>query len=179
MVLKVGSQDYLGGFWCHFRLVYIFALSSYPTLELLQTCSHCWEPAFVSDWGRGGWIVLPIADNLSEWFEFVSGWITTEEILYACTSELHRGSLYQTCNHYQDYDYNFIKTVLFCFALFVQRRLRWHSFQIAHQLSHAIGSLQISSQSAAQLNLLQKFSLLRLTAIMEKYSMSNKHGWTW
>uniref|UniRef100_A0A8D0C3Q0 StAR-related lipid transfer protein 13 n=1 Tax=Salvator merianae TaxID=96440 RepID=A0A8D0C3Q0_SALMN len=59
------------------------------------------------------------------------------------------------------------------------RRLRWHSFQISHQLSHAIGSLQISSQSAAQLNLLQKFSLLRLTAIMEKYSMSNKHGWTW
>ncbi|CAI5773076.1 stAR-related lipid transfer protein 13 isoform X2 [Podarcis lilfordi] len=59
------------------------------------------------------------------------------------------------------------------------RRLRWHSFQISHQLCHAIGSLQISSQSAAQLNLLQKFSLLRLTAIMEKYSMSNKHGWTW
>ncbi|XP_066478596.1 stAR-related lipid transfer protein 13 isoform X2 [Tiliqua scincoides] len=59
------------------------------------------------------------------------------------------------------------------------RRLRWHSFQISHQLSNAIGSLQISSQSAAQLNLLQKFSLLRLTAIMEKYSMSNKHGWTW
>ncbi|XP_077197959.1 stAR-related lipid transfer protein 13 isoform X1 [Paroedura picta] len=59
------------------------------------------------------------------------------------------------------------------------RRLRWHSFQISHQLSHTIGSLQISNQSAAQLNLLQKFSLLRLTAIMEKYSMSNKHGWTW
>ncbi|KAG8136811.1 putative StAR-related lipid transfer protein [Naja naja] len=59
------------------------------------------------------------------------------------------------------------------------RRLRWHSFQISHQLSHALGSLQISNQSAAQLNLLQKFSLLRLTAIMEKYSMSNKHGWTW
>ncbi|XP_072849874.2 stAR-related lipid transfer protein 13 isoform X2 [Pogona vitticeps] len=55
------------------------------------------------------------------------------------------------------------------------RRLRWHSFQISHQLE----SLQISRQSAAQLNLLQKFSLLRLTAIMEKYSMSNKHGWTW
>ncbi|XP_060090690.1 stAR-related lipid transfer protein 13 isoform X2 [Heteronotia binoei] len=59
------------------------------------------------------------------------------------------------------------------------RRLRWHSFQISHQLSHTIGSLQISNQSASQLNLLQKFSLLRLTAIMEKYSMSNKHGWTW
>ncbi|XP_074770482.1 stAR-related lipid transfer protein 13 isoform X4 [Athene noctua] len=59
------------------------------------------------------------------------------------------------------------------------RRLRWHSFQISHRLSHSITSLHISNQSAAQLNLLQKFSLLRLTAIMEKYSMSNKHGWTW
>ncbi|KAJ7320251.1 hypothetical protein JRQ81_019762, partial [Phrynocephalus forsythii] len=59
------------------------------------------------------------------------------------------------------------------------RRLRWHSFKISHQLNHGIGPFQISSQSAAQLNLLQKFSLLRLTAIMEKYSMSNKHGWTW
>ncbi|MEE6472481.1 hypothetical protein FKM82_009622 [Ascaphus truei] len=59
------------------------------------------------------------------------------------------------------------------------RRLRWHSFQISHQLSHSLASLQTSNQSAGQLNLLQKFSLLRLTAIMEKYSMSNKHGWTW
>ncbi|XP_068868269.1 stAR-related lipid transfer protein 13 isoform X1 [Aphelocoma coerulescens] len=59
------------------------------------------------------------------------------------------------------------------------RRLRWHSFQISHRLSRSIASLHISNQSAAQLNLLQKFSLLRLTAIMEKYSMSNKHGWTW
>ncbi|KAF4788051.1 StAR-related lipid transfer protein 13 [Turdus rufiventris] len=59
------------------------------------------------------------------------------------------------------------------------RQLRWHSFQISHRLSRSIASLHISNQSAAQLNLLQKFSLLRLTAIMEKYSMSNKHGWTW
>ncbi|XP_042694627.1 stAR-related lipid transfer protein 13 isoform X3 [Centrocercus urophasianus] len=59
------------------------------------------------------------------------------------------------------------------------RQLRWHSFQISHHLSNSIASLHISNQSAAQLNLLQKFSLLRLTAIMEKYSMSNKHGWTW
>ncbi|XP_067220767.1 stAR-related lipid transfer protein 13 isoform X2 [Chanodichthys erythropterus] len=59
------------------------------------------------------------------------------------------------------------------------RRLRWPSFQISNRLSHSVASLQISSQSAAQLSLLQKFSLLRLTAIMEKYSMSNKHGWTW
>ncbi|XP_043114829.1 stAR-related lipid transfer protein 13 isoform X1 [Puntigrus tetrazona] len=59
------------------------------------------------------------------------------------------------------------------------RRLRWPSFQISNRLSHSVASLQITSQSEAQLSLLQKFSLLRLTAIMEKYSMSNKHGWTW
>ncbi|KAI1893595.1 hypothetical protein AGOR_G00125340 [Albula goreensis] len=58
-------------------------------------------------------------------------------------------------------------------------RLRWPSFQISNRLSHSVASLQITNQSAAQLSLLQKFSLLRLTAIMEKYSMSNKHGWTW
>nr|XP_033803965.1 stAR-related lipid transfer protein 13 isoform X3 [Geotrypetes seraphini] len=59
------------------------------------------------------------------------------------------------------------------------RRLRWPSFQISHCFSHSVASLQMSNQSAGQLNLLQKFSLLHLTAIMEKYSMSNKHGWTW
>ncbi|KAI3354100.1 hypothetical protein L3Q82_018649 [Scortum barcoo] len=58
-------------------------------------------------------------------------------------------------------------------------RLRWPSFQISNRLSHSVASLQITNQSAGQLSLLQKFSLLRLTAIMEKYSMSNKHGWTW
>ncbi|KAM4590481.1 stAR-related lipid transfer protein 13 isoform 1-T1 [Fundulus diaphanus] len=58
-------------------------------------------------------------------------------------------------------------------------RLRWPSFQISNRLSHSLASLQITNQSAGQLSLLQKFSLLRLTAIMEKYSMSNKHGWTW
>ncbi|XP_056296534.1 stAR-related lipid transfer protein 13 isoform X2 [Pseudoliparis swirei] len=58
-------------------------------------------------------------------------------------------------------------------------RLRWPSFQIANRLSHSVASLQITNQSAGQLSLLQRFSLLRLTAIMEKYSMSNKHGWTW
>ncbi|XP_029027653.1 stAR-related lipid transfer protein 13 isoform X3 [Betta splendens] len=58
-------------------------------------------------------------------------------------------------------------------------RLRWPSFQIANRLSHSVASLQITNQSAGQLSLLQKFSLLRLTAIMEKYSLSNKHGWTW
>ncbi|XP_054649809.1 stAR-related lipid transfer protein 13 isoform X2 [Dunckerocampus dactyliophorus] len=58
-------------------------------------------------------------------------------------------------------------------------RLRWPSFQISNRLSHSVASLQITNQSAGQLSLLQKFSLLRLTAIMEKYSLSNKQGWTW
>ncbi|KAI4898895.1 hypothetical protein NFI96_026642 [Prochilodus magdalenae] len=58
-------------------------------------------------------------------------------------------------------------------------RLRWPSFQISNRLSHSVASFQITNQSAGQLSLLQKFSLLRLTAIMEKYSLSNKHGWTW
>ncbi|KAI4874984.1 hypothetical protein NFI96_028219 [Prochilodus magdalenae] len=64
-------------------------------------------------------------------------------------------------------------------ASLTRPRLRWPSFRMSNRLSQSGASLQISSQSAGQLSLLQKFSLLRLTAIMEKYSMSNKHGWTW
>uniref|UniRef100_A0A3B4G588 StAR-related lipid transfer protein 13 n=1 Tax=Pundamilia nyererei TaxID=303518 RepID=A0A3B4G588_9CICH len=64
-------------------------------------------------------------------------------------------------------------------ASLTRPRLRWPSFRTSDHLSQPASSLQISSQSAGQLSLLQKFSLLRLTAIMEKYSMSNKHGWTW
>uniref|UniRef100_A0AAQ5Z6M5 StAR-related lipid transfer protein 13 n=1 Tax=Amphiprion ocellaris TaxID=80972 RepID=A0AAQ5Z6M5_AMPOC len=63
-------------------------------------------------------------------------------------------------------------------ASLTRPRLRWPSFRTSDHLNQPASSLQISSQSAGQLSLLQKFSLLRLTAIMEKYSMSNKHGWT-
>uniref|UniRef100_H3B067 StAR related lipid transfer domain containing 8 n=2 Tax=Latimeria chalumnae TaxID=7897 RepID=H3B067_LATCH len=59
------------------------------------------------------------------------------------------------------------------------RKLRWHSFQNSHRPSLNSASLEINRQSAVQLNLLQKFSLLRLTAIMEKHSIPNKQGWTW
>uniref|UniRef100_A0A8C5GK79 StAR-related lipid transfer protein 13 n=1 Tax=Gouania willdenowi TaxID=441366 RepID=A0A8C5GK79_GOUWI len=64
-------------------------------------------------------------------------------------------------------------------ASLTRPRVRWPSFRTSDRLNQSASSLQISSQSAGQLSLLQKFSLLRLTAIMEKYSMSNKHGWTW
>ncbi|XP_051961316.1 stAR-related lipid transfer protein 8 isoform X2 [Xyrauchen texanus] len=59
------------------------------------------------------------------------------------------------------------------------RKLRWHSFQNSHRPSVTSASLEINRQSAAQLNLLQKFSLLRLTAILEKHTDTNKHGWNW
>uniref|UniRef100_A0A8C6WGX0 StAR-related lipid transfer protein 13 n=1 Tax=Neogobius melanostomus TaxID=47308 RepID=A0A8C6WGX0_9GOBI len=61
-------------------------------------------------------------------------------------------------------------------ASLTRPRLRWPSFRTSDDLNQPSSSLHISSQSAGQLSLLQKFSLLRLTAIMEKYSMSNKHG---
>ncbi len=59
----------------------------------------------------------------------------------------------------------------------ILRKLRWHSFQNSHRPSVTSASLEINSQSAAQLNLLQKFSLLRLTAILEKHTDTTKHGW--
>ncbi|XP_056395242.1 stAR-related lipid transfer protein 8 isoform X3 [Hyla sarda] len=59
------------------------------------------------------------------------------------------------------------------------RKLRWHSFQNSHRPSLSSASLEINRQSSAQLNLLQKLSLLRLTAIMEKYSVPSKQGWAW
>ncbi|XP_055499608.1 stAR-related lipid transfer protein 8 isoform X1 [Leucoraja erinacea] len=59
------------------------------------------------------------------------------------------------------------------------RKLRWHSFQNSHRPSLNSASMEINRQSAAQLNLLQRFSLLRLTAIMEKYAVRSKQGWNW
>ncbi|XP_067288952.1 stAR-related lipid transfer protein 13 isoform X2 [Pseudorasbora parva] len=64
-------------------------------------------------------------------------------------------------------------------ASLTRPHLRWPGFRMGNLLSQSGISLQISSQSVGQLSLLQKFSLLRLTAVMERYSMSNKHGWTW
>ncbi|XP_067386751.1 rho GTPase-activating protein 7 isoform X1 [Emydura macquarii macquarii] len=60
-----------------------------------------------------------------------------------------------------------------------RHRLRWHSFQSSHRPSLSSASLQINSQSVAQMNLLQKYSLLKLTALLEKYTPSNKHGFSW
>ncbi|XP_075458001.1 rho GTPase-activating protein 7-like isoform X2 [Ascaphus truei] len=40
-------------------------------------------------------------------------------------------------------------------------------------------SLQVDRQSAAHLNRIQKLALLKLTALMDKYSPSSKQGWNW
>ncbi|XP_064005401.1 rho GTPase-activating protein 7 isoform X2 [Pogoniulus pusillus] len=60
-----------------------------------------------------------------------------------------------------------------------RHKLRWHSFQSSHRPSLSSASLQISCQSVAQMNLLQKYSLLKLTALLERYTPSNKHGFSW
>ncbi|XP_013916214.1 PREDICTED: stAR-related lipid transfer protein 13-like [Thamnophis sirtalis] len=59
------------------------------------------------------------------------------------------------------------------------RKLRWHSFQNSHRPSLNSASLEINRQSAAQLSLLQKCSLLRLTSIVEKFSIPHKQSWAW
>ncbi|XP_053772825.1 stAR-related lipid transfer protein 13 isoform X3 [Desmodus rotundus] len=59
------------------------------------------------------------------------------------------------------------------------RRLRWDSFQLSHRPQPSTAAPHVSHLSAGQLSLLQRVSLLRLTAIMEKHSMSSRHGWTW
>ncbi|KAK2509526.1 hypothetical protein MC885_021114, partial [Smutsia gigantea] len=60
-----------------------------------------------------------------------------------------------------------------------RHRLRWHSFQSSHRPSLNSVSLQTNCQSVAQMNLLQKYSLLKLTALLEKHTPSNKHGFSW
>ncbi|XP_062991247.1 rho GTPase-activating protein 7 isoform X2 [Elgaria multicarinata webbii] len=60
-----------------------------------------------------------------------------------------------------------------------RHRMRWHSFQSSHRPSFSSALLQIDCQSVAQMNLLQKYSLLKLTALLEKYTPSNKHGFSW
>ncbi|XP_074084267.1 rho GTPase-activating protein 7 isoform X2 [Macrotis lagotis] len=55
-------------------------------------------------------------------------------------------------------------------------RLSWQSSQ---QPSTSSAVPQITCQSVAQMNLLQKYSLLKLTALLERYTPSNKHGFSW
>ncbi|MGH0184709.1 UNVERIFIED_CONTAM: hypothetical protein FKN15_016109, partial [Acipenser sinensis] len=57
-----------------------------------------------------------------------------------------------------------------------QQRLHWSG---EHNLHLQTSCLQIDRQSAAQLNLLQKMALLKLTALMDKHSPCSRQGWNW
>lgn len=59
------------------------------------------------------------------------------------------------------------------------QKLRWPSFQNSHRPSSASAQLQIGCQSVLQMNLLQKLSMLQLTALLEKHTPTNKHGFSW
>ncbi|XP_062379616.1 rho GTPase-activating protein 7 isoform X2 [Sardina pilchardus] len=59
------------------------------------------------------------------------------------------------------------------------QKLRWPSFQSSHRPSVSSSLLQIGCQSVLQMNLLQKYSLLKLTALLEKHTPTNKHGFSW
>ncbi|KAF5893420.1 rho GTPase-activating protein 7-like isoform X1, partial [Clarias magur] len=59
------------------------------------------------------------------------------------------------------------------------QKLRWPSFQNSHRPSLSSSSLQLDCQSVLQMNLIQKYSLLKLTALLEKHTPTNKHGFSW
>uniref|UniRef100_A0A672KGL6 Rho GTPase-activating protein 7 n=1 Tax=Sinocyclocheilus grahami TaxID=75366 RepID=A0A672KGL6_SINGR len=59
------------------------------------------------------------------------------------------------------------------------QKLRWPSFQSSHRPSLSSTVLQVGCQSVLQMNLLQKYSLLKLTALLERHTPTNKHGFSW
>ncbi|XP_063075479.1 rho GTPase-activating protein 7 isoform X2 [Engraulis encrasicolus] len=59
------------------------------------------------------------------------------------------------------------------------QKLRWPSFQSSHRPSLSSSLLQIDCQSVLQMLIMQKVSLLRLTALLEKHTPTNKHGFSW
>ncbi|XP_071362144.1 rho GTPase-activating protein 7 isoform X2 [Trachinotus anak] len=58
----------------------------------------------------------------------------------------------------------------------VSQQLHWSSEQSLPSLPSSPG---VENQSVSQFLLLQKLSLLKLTALMDKYSPSSKQGWNW
>ncbi|XP_071951332.1 rho GTPase-activating protein 7-like isoform X2 [Antedon mediterranea] len=58
-------------------------------------------------------------------------------------------------------------------------RIRWHSFQKSHRPSLNSRPFQINNMSVGQLMYVRKLSLLKLTALMERYSVSHRSGWSW
>ncbi|XP_076869693.1 rho GTPase-activating protein 7 isoform X2 [Brachyhypopomus gauderio] len=59
------------------------------------------------------------------------------------------------------------------------QKLRWPSFQSSHRPSGTSFQLQVGCQSVLQMNLLRKYSLLKITALLEKHAPTSKHGFSW
>jgi hypothetical protein len=68
---------------------------------------------------------------------------------------------------------------LVCFICSERRkyRIRWHSFQKSHRPTSESRNLQLYNLSAGQILVLRKLSLLKLTALIEKYA-PNRSGWS-
>ena len=60
-----------------------------------------------------------------------------------------------------------------------RHRIRWHSFMKQHRPSFNSQNMLISSMSVGQMMVLHKLCLLKITALMERYSPSNRSGWNW
>ncbi|NXC01947.1 RHG07 protein, partial [Orthonyx spaldingii] len=61
----------------------------------------------------------------------------------------------------------------------LSRRHGKHHWSVEESVSLESLSLQTDGQSAAQLARTQKLALLKLTALMDRYSPSSKQGWNW
>ncbi|XP_050523367.1 rho GTPase-activating protein 7 [Daktulosphaira vitifoliae] len=57
--------------------------------------------------------------------------------------------------------------------------VRWHSFQKTKQRPDSLVGHTIGSLTVGQLLVLRKLSLLKLTAIMERYCPTHRTGWNW
>ncbi|XP_020905172.1 rho GTPase-activating protein 7 isoform X2 [Exaiptasia diaphana] len=56
---------------------------------------------------------------------------------------------------------------------------RWHSFERSSKPNVPVRSTKISKLSAGQLAVLRKYSLLKVTALIERYTHSNRGMWNW
>lgn len=62
---------------------------------------------------------------------------------------------------------------------YLSHRHRKQHWSVEESMNLESLSLQTDGQSAAQLARTQKLALLKLTALMERYSPSSKQGWNW
>ncbi|XP_041078882.1 rho GTPase-activating protein 7-like isoform X2 [Polyodon spathula] len=84
----------------------------------------------------------------------------------------------KNANQLQSAEFSFVRNSGVGSLRHHNRRQRFH-WPSEHNLHSETSCLQIDRQSAAQLNLLQKLALLKLTALMDKHSPSSRQGWNW